>query len=37
MSLISRALGSLPDAAWPAVHDAAHGLRMLLKTRGFTP
>lgn len=45
MDLISRALGSLPDAAWirrqftldaDAVHDAAHGVRMLLKTPGFT-
>src|SRR5262245_61954308 len=45
MDLISRALGSLPDAAWirrqftldaDAVHDAAHGLRMLLKAPGFT-
>jgi hypothetical protein len=45
MDLIGRALGSLPDAAWirrqltldaDAVHDAAHGVRMLLKTPGFT-
>ncbi len=45
MSLISRALGSLPDAAWirrqftldaDAVHDAVHGVRMLLKAPGFT-
>jgi putative ABC transport system permease protein len=45
MSLISRALGSLPDAAWirrqftldaDAVHDAVHSVRMLLKTPGFT-
>jgi putative ABC transport system permease protein len=45
MSLISRALGSLPDAAWirrqftldaDAVHDTVHGIRMLLKTPGFT-
>src|SRR5262245_3238480 len=45
MDLISRALGSLPDAAWirrqftldaDAVHDTIHGLRMLLKTPGFT-
>lgn len=45
MDLISRALGSLPDAAWirrpftlaaDAVHDAARGARMLLKTPGFT-
>ena len=45
MNLIARALGSLPDAAWirrqftldaDAVHDAAHGARMLLKTPGFT-
>ena len=44
MDLISRALGSLPDAAWirrqftldaDAVRDAAHGARMLLKTPGF--
>jgi putative ABC transport system permease protein len=43
--LITRALGSLPDAAWirrqftvdaEAVHDAAHGVRMLLRTPGFT-
>ncbi len=45
MDLIRRALGSLPDAAWirrqftldaDAVHDAAHAVRMLLKTPGFT-
>src|SRR5262245_15698071 len=45
MSLISRALGSLPDAAWirrqltldaDAVHDAVHGIRMLAKSPGFT-
>jgi hypothetical protein len=45
MSLISRAFGSLPDAAWirrqftldaDAVHDAIHGARTLLKTPGFT-
>jgi len=45
MSLISRAMGSLPDAAWirrqftldaDAVHDAVHGIRMLLKSPGFT-
>ena len=45
MELISRALGSLPDAAWirrqftldaDAMHDAAHGIRMLLKAPGFT-
>jgi putative ABC transport system permease protein len=45
MSLISRSLGALPDAAWirrqftldaDAVHDATHGIRMLLKTPGFT-
>jgi predicted permease len=45
MDMIRRALGSLPDAAWmrrqfsldaDAVHDAAHGVRMLLKTPGFT-
>jgi hypothetical protein len=45
MSLITRALGSLPDAAWirrqftldaDAVHDAVCSVRMLLKTPGFT-
>jgi len=45
MDLIRRALGSLPDAAWirrqftldaDAVHDAAHGVRLLLRTPGFT-
>jgi putative ABC transport system permease protein len=45
MSLVSRALGALPDAAWlrrqftfdaDAVHDAGHGVRMLLRTPGFT-
>jgi len=45
MDLISRSLGSVPDAAWirrqftldaDAVHDVAHGVRMLLKTPGFT-
>jgi putative ABC transport system permease protein len=45
MDLISRAIGSVPDAAWirrqltldaDAVHDAAHGLRILFKTPGFT-
>jgi putative ABC transport system permease protein len=45
MSLVSRALGSLPDAAWirrqftfdaDAVHDTVHGVRMLLKAPGFT-
>jgi putative ABC transport system permease protein len=45
MTLIRRALGSLPDAAWlrrqftldaDAVHDAAHAVRMLLRTPGFT-
>jgi putative ABC transport system permease protein len=45
ISLISRALGSLPDAAWirrqftfdaDAVHDAVHGVRVLLKAPGFT-
>ena len=45
MDLISRALGSLPDAAWirrqftldaDAVHDAAHAVRMLLKVPAFT-
>ena len=45
MELLTRALGSLPDAAWirrqctldaDAVHDAVHGARMLLKAPGFT-
>lgn len=45
MELLRRALGSLPDAAWirrqftldaDAVHDAAHGVRMLFKAPGFT-
>jgi putative ABC transport system permease protein len=45
MSLVSRALGALPDAAWlrrqftldaDAVQDASHGVRMLLRTPGFT-
>jgi putative ABC transport system permease protein len=45
MSLITHALGSLPDAAWirrqftldaDAVHDAVYGVRMLLRTPGFT-
>jgi putative ABC transport system permease protein len=45
MELISRALGSLPDAAWirrqftldaDAVHDAVHSARMFVKTPGFT-
>ena len=45
MDLIIRALSSVPDAAWlrrqftldaDAVHDAAHGVRMLLRTPGFT-
>jgi putative ABC transport system permease protein len=45
MVLVARALGSLPDAAWirrqftldaDAVHDAAHSVRMLVKTPGFT-
>ncbi len=45
MHLIRRALGSLSDAAWirrqftldaDAVHDAAHAVRMLIKTPGFT-
>jgi putative ABC transport system permease protein len=45
MSLIGRAFGSLPDAAWlrrqftldaDAIRDAAHGVRLLLKSRGFT-
>jgi putative ABC transport system permease protein len=45
MSVVGRALGSLPDAAWirrqftfdaDAVHDATHGVRMLLRTPGFT-
>jgi putative ABC transport system permease protein len=45
MDLIRRALGTLPDAAWirrqltadaDAVHDVAHGVRMLSKAPGFT-
>jgi putative ABC transport system permease protein len=45
MDLIGRALGALPDAAWirrqftldaDAVHDVAHGVRMLFRTPGFT-
>jgi putative ABC transport system permease protein len=45
MNLVTRALGSLPDAAWirrqctldaDAIHDAAHGVRMLIRTPGFT-
>ena len=45
MDRITRALGSLTDAAWirrqftldaDAVHDALHGARLLLKTPGFT-
>jgi putative ABC transport system permease protein len=45
MNLISRALGSLPDAAWirrqftldaDAVHDTVHGIRMLLDAPAFT-
>jgi putative ABC transport system permease protein len=44
MDLMARALGSFPDAAWirrqftldaDAAHDAAHIIRMLLKTPGF--
>jgi putative ABC transport system permease protein len=43
--LIRRAFGALPDAAWllrqvtldaDAVHDASHGLRVLIKRPGFT-
>jgi putative ABC transport system permease protein len=45
MGLIARAFGSLPDAAWlrrqftldaDAVRDTAHGVRLLLKSPGFT-
>jgi putative ABC transport system permease protein len=45
MNLVSRALGALSDAAWirrqftldaDAVHDAAHAVRMLIRTPGFT-
>ncbi|MGB2715809.1 MAG: ABC transporter permease, partial [Vicinamibacterales bacterium] len=45
MELLTRALGSLPDAAWirrqftldaDAVHDAVHAARTLLKAPGFT-
>ena len=45
MDLVTRAFGSLPDAAWirrqftldaDAVHDVIHGVRMLLKNPGFT-
>ena len=45
MDLVRRALGSLPDAAWlrrqftldaDAMHDVAHGVRILMKTPGFT-
>lgn len=45
MSLIGRAFGSLPDAAWlrrqftldaDAVRDTAHGVRLLIKSPGFT-
>src|SRR5262245_1597644 len=44
VSLVARALGSLPDAAWlrrqftldaDAVHDAVHGIHILLRTPGF--
>jgi putative ABC transport system permease protein len=43
--LLRRAFGALPDAAWllrqftgdaDVVHDASHGLRMLIKRPGFT-
>jgi putative ABC transport system permease protein len=45
MDLLHRVLGALPDAAWirrqftvdaDAVHDVAHGVRMLRKSPGFT-
>jgi putative ABC transport system permease protein len=45
IGLIGRAFGSLPDAAWlrrqvtldaDAVRDTAHGIRLLLKSPGFT-
>jgi putative ABC transport system permease protein len=45
MHMVRRSLGSLADAAWfrrqltrdaDAVHDAAHGLRMLAQAPGFT-
>lgn len=45
MDLITRALGSVPDAAWirrqftldsDLVHDAVHGVRLLLRTPFFT-
>src|SRR6185436_8530880 len=45
MHLISRALGSLPDAAWirrqftldaDVVHDVVYGTRALVKSPGFT-
>lgn len=45
MKTIGRALGSLPDAAWirrqvtldaDAIQDAGYGIRMLLRTPGFT-
>ena len=45
MDLITRALSSVPDAAWlrrqftldaDVVHDAVHGIRMLIRTPGFT-
>jgi putative ABC transport system permease protein len=45
MGLIGRALGALPDAAWlrrqftldaDAARDTAHGVRLLLKSPGFT-
>jgi putative ABC transport system permease protein len=43
--LVRRAFGALPDAAWlfrqftldaDAVHDASHGVRLLIKRPGFT-
>lgn len=43
--LVTRAMGTVPDAAWirrqftldaDAVHDAAHGARMLVKAPGFS-
>lgn len=45
LDLIVRSLGAVPDAAWirrqftldaDAVHDAVHGVRLLLGTPGFT-
>jgi putative ABC transport system permease protein len=45
LGLVRRAFGALPDAAWllrqftldaDAVHDASHGLRMLIKRPAFT-